>query len=238
MKPRPLLVLAGGFGTRLRSVVSEVPKPLAPVEGRPYLGYLIDIWYEQGVRAFTFLLHHQADLISVFLADAQKAGFWPDSQIRSLVEPEPMATGGAIAYAVRELGLEGSFLVANADTWLGSGLQAVSDTPAPAMAVISVPDTARYGCVRVESNRIVAFEEKQNSFGPGLINAGLYHLNADSFRNWDGKAFSMERELFTAMVTANELTAVALKTNFIDIGIPEDYFRFCRWIKSQKTEIL
>ena len=238
MKPIPLLVLAGGFGTRLRSVVSDVPKPLAPVEGRPYLGYLVDAWYAQGVRSFTFLLHHQAGLIMAFLADAQQAGFWPGSQIRLLVEPEPMATGGAIAHAVRELGLEGSFLVVNADTWLGSGLQAMAQAPPPAMAVIGVPDTARYGRVRVESNKIVAFEEKKSSFGPGLINAGLYHLNADLFQNWDGQAFSMERELFPAMVSANKLAAVALNTDFVDIGIPEDYFRFCRWIKSQKTEIL
>jgi D-glycero-alpha-D-manno-heptose 1-phosphate guanylyltransferase len=71
-----------------------------------------------------------------------------------------------------------------------------------------------------------------------LINAGLYHLKSDLFQNWDGQAFSMERELFPAMVRANKLAAVALKTDFIDIGIPEDYYRFCRWIKSQKTEIL
>ena len=238
MRPIPLLVLAGGFGTRLRSAVSEVPKPLALVEGRPYLAYLMDVWYEQGMRSFIFLLHHQAGLIAAFLAAAEKAGFWPGSQIRLLVEPEPMGTGGAVAFAVRELGLEGSFLVANADTWLGSGLQAMTDAPVPAMAVIAVPDTVRYGHVRVESNKIVAFEEKQSSSGPGLINAGLYHLKADLFQNWDGHAFSMERELFPAIVSANKLVAVPLKTDFIDIGIPEDYFRFCRWIKSQKTEIL
>ena len=238
MKQIPLLILAGGFGTRLRSAVSDVPKPLAPVDARPYLAYLIDGWYAQGARSLVFLLHHQAGLISEFLAESQAADQWPGCAICTLVEPEPMATGGAVAYAVRELGLTGSFLVANADTWLGAGLAAVASAPAPAMAVIGVQDTARYGRVRVESDKIASFEEKQSSSGAGLINAGLYHLKADSFCNWDGLAFSMERELFPAMVGAKALTAVALETEFIDIGIPEDYFRFCRWIGSNMTGTL
>lgn len=149
-----------------------------------------------------------------------------------------MATGGAIAYAVRELGLDGSFLVANADTWLGGGVGQLSAAVAPAIAVVGVPNTERYGQVRVESNKIGAFEEKQCSSGPGLINAGLYHLSAEMFQDWGGQPFSLERELFPKWVGVNRLTAVSLDTDFIDIGMPEDYFRFCRWIASNKAENL
>jgi D-glycero-alpha-D-manno-heptose 1-phosphate guanylyltransferase len=238
MNPIPLLVLAGGFGTRLRSAVSDVPKPLAPVGDRPYLAYLLDSWYNQGVRSFIFLLHHQAELISAFLAASQSAGQWPDCEICVLVEPQPMETGGAIAYAVRELKLDGDFLVANADTWLGGGIEQISAELAPVIAVVGVPNSGRYGQVRVESNKITAFEEKQSSSGPALINAGLYHLSAAMFQDWDGQPFSLERGLFPKWVSFNRLTAVELDTDFIDIGVPEDYYRFCRWIASNKAGTL
>ncbi|MES2686070.1 MAG: sugar phosphate nucleotidyltransferase [Pseudomonadota bacterium] len=238
MKPIPLLVLAGGFGTRLRPAVSDVPKPLAPVMGRPYLAYMLESWCRQGVASFTFLLHHQASLIIDYLGVAQSSGVLAGATVRTLVEPQPLGTGGALAYAVQELAMENSFLVANADTWLGGGIAELSAAPAPAMAVIGVENSERYGHVRVESNKITAFEEKQHCSGPGLINAGLYHLHADMFRDWNGQSFSLERELFPKWVSANRLTAVSLETDFIDIGVPEDYFRFCRWIESQKMGVL
>ncbi|WP_397411246.1 sugar phosphate nucleotidyltransferase [Polaromonas sp.] len=238
MTSLPLLILAGGFGTRLRSAVSAVPKPLAPVMGQPYLTYLLESWRSQGVTSFTFLLHHKADKIVDFLAEAQKSGLLEGCAVRTLVEPQPLGTGGALAYAVRELAMMGSFLVANADTWLGGGIQQLLATPAPAMAVIRVPNSERYGHVRIESNKISAFEEKKGSSGPGLINAGLYRLDADMFREWDERPFSLERELFPKWVSAGRLGAVPLETDFIDIGIPEDYFRFCRWIESKKVGVL
>ena len=233
-----LLVLAGGFGTRLRSAVADVPKPLAPVEGQPYLGYLIDSWIAQGVRSMTFLLHHQAELIEDFVRELESEGRLKGCEIRFLVEPEPLGTGGAIAYAVRELGLTGSFLASNADTWLGSGIAQVFAAKSPAMAVISVAETQRYGSVSTAANKIAHFEEKQNSHGGGLINAGLYHLDAELFGHWDGKPFSLEREIFPALAVADRLTAVSLDTDFIDIGVPEDYFRFCHWIASNKAGTL
>ena len=234
----PLLVLAGGFGIRLRSAVSDVPKALAPVMGRPYLAYLVESWRRQAITSFTFLLHHQAEMIIDFLVEAKESGPLVGGEIRTLVEPHPLGTGGAVAYAVREFKISGSFLVANADTWLGNGIEKIAVAPAPAMAVIPVINSERYGRVRVESNKIVSFDEKRNSAVPGLINAGLYHLDADMFRDWDGQPFSLERELFPKSVSANQLTAVLLKTDFIDIGIPDDYFRFCRWIESQKVGAL
>ena len=238
MRDPHLLVLAGGFGTRLRSVVSDVPKPLAPVEGYPYLGYLIDSWVAQGVRSLTFLLHHQAGMIEDFVRGVERAGRLQGCEIRFLVEPEPMGTGGAVAYAVREHGLQGDFLVSNADTWLGSGIAQLYAVKSPAVAVVSVANTQRYGSVRVAANKVVHFEEKKNSYGEGMINAGLYHLEASLFAQWDGIPFSLEREIFPDLVVAGRLNAVSLNTDFIDIGIPEDYFRFCRWIALNKAGIL
>lgn len=238
MNSLPLLVLAGGFGSRLRAAVSSVPKPLAPVMGKPYMNYLLENWRSQGVTSFTFLLHHKAEMIRDFLTKSKLSGLLEDCDICTLVEPEPLGTGGALAYAVKELNMTGSFLVANADTWLGSGIKEVTAATAPAIAVIKVPNSERYGHVRIESNKISAFEEKQSNTGPGMINAGLYHLEAEMFREWNGMSFALERELFPKWVTENRLAAVSLNTDFIDIGIPEDYFRFCNWIESKKMEVL
>ena len=235
MKQKTLLVLAGGFGTRLRSVVSEVPKPLAPIADRPFLEYLIESWLEQRVKRLLFLLHHQSDLIQAFLASLSKQGRLQGCQVSSLVESQPLGTGGAIAYAVRQFGLSESFLVANADTWLGSGIKQVFETVAPAMGIVRVGNSERYGSVAIRQNRVIGFAEKQQSNGPGWINAGLYHLHADSFNAWDGRPFSVERELFPKLIVDEQLQAVPLQTDFIDIGIPDDYLRFNRWIESEQV---
>ena len=231
-----LLVLAGGFGTRLQSVVSEVPKALASVGSVPFLHLQIEHWKSQGNNSLAFLLHHQSDLLISFLQSEQLEGELIDCEVRWLVEPTPMDTGGAVAYAVEQIGLTGNFLVTNADTWLSTGIADVLQAKAPAMAVMELSDAARYGRVQFdEQHRVTAFQEKDsNSRGAGWINAGLCQLNAASFKDWDHLPFSLERVTFPAMVARRELKAVALQTEFIDIGIPDDYYRFCRWIAADR----
>lgn len=224
-----MLVLAGGFGTRLKSVVREVPKPLAPVGNVPFLQYQVEHWVEQGVRDFVFLLHHQADLIERFLDD-QREGALRACQVQAIVEPTPLDTGGAVAYAVRKLGLEGEFLVTNADTWLGGGVRELQRAGADAMAVIGQPDVSRYGQVEFDAGgRVQAFREKGDASGQGWINAGRCVLRAGHFEAWDGQRLSLEREVFPRLLAAGSLRAVPLDSDFIDIGVPEDYERFCLW---------
>jgi D-glycero-alpha-D-manno-heptose 1-phosphate guanylyltransferase len=238
MKSIHLLVLAGGFGTRLRSVVSEVPKPLAPMAGKPFLHYLMQTWIEQGVTELSFLLHHQADLVQVFLTAEEEKGRLQGCKVRTLCEPQPMGTGGAIAYAVQQLKLTGSFLVTNADTWLGSGINEVFVKAAPSMATVQVENSERYGSLKLQGDSVIGFAEKQDSAGAGSINAGLYHLSADLFRDWDGQPFSIERQIFPKLAATGQLKSVPLQTDFIDIGVPEDYFRFDSWIGSGKGKAL
>lgn len=235
MSAKRLFVLAGGFGTRLRSAVSDVPKPLAPVFGKPYLNYMIESWVQAGVTQFAFLLHHEADKIKNFLGEHQKNGYLNGCDVSVVTEPSPLGTGGSLAYAVQELGLDGSFLVSNADTWLGSGIWQLSAAEAPAIAIVHVENSQRYGGVWTKNNKVVRFEEKQNAARAGWINAGLYHLHADLFKGWSGQPFSMERELLPRLVNAGQLNAVCVETDFVDIGIPDDYFRFCKWIESGKV---
>ena len=238
LTPMKLLVLAGGFGTRLQSVVSDVPKALAPVGSVPFLRLQLENWIFQGIRSFVFLLHHQSDLIIAYLRSEQ-ASLLKGCEVQWLVETKPMGTGGAVAHAVLQLRLSGSFLVANADTWLGTGIAGVSGARAPAMAVVRVGDAGRYGRVQVDDqSNITAFHEKSTVGGIGLINAGLCHLDARFFQSWNQKPFSLEQVSFPAMAAEGLLKAVVLNTEFIDIGIPEDYRKFCEWAqrKSAKNE--
>ena len=225
-----MLVLAGGFGTRLQSVVVQVPKALAPVGEVPFLYLQVEHWIAQGLRSFVFLLHYQADLIISFL-EAEKNGLFTDCQVTWIVEPIPLDTGGAVAYAVKKLNLTDDFLLTNADTWLGACVQDVLRSAAPSMAVISLYDSSRYGQVKFNDHfYVTGFSEKSSSQRPCWINAGLCHLNAELFKNWNGHPFSLERISFPELAGRGELKAVQLQTDFIDIGIPDDYFRFCNWI--------
>ena len=224
-----MLVLAGGFGTRLRNVVSDVPKPLAPVGTTPFLHYQVEHWISQGVRSFIFLLYYQANLIERFI-DERREGLLAGCSVQSITDPQPLDTGGAVACAVRHFGLEGEFLVTNADTWLGSGARELGSVGADAMIVVRQADVSRYGQVEVDGTGFVhSFREKGETTGSGWINAGMCALRAEHFTAWNGYRLSLEKDVFPKLLAARQLRAVPLESDFIDIGVPEDYRRFCRW---------
>jgi D-glycero-alpha-D-manno-heptose 1-phosphate guanylyltransferase len=224
-----LLILAGGFGTRLKTAIADVPKALAPVGDVPFLQLQLENWIAQGLREFNFLLHHQADQIITFLR-SQQTELLKNCQINFIIEPKPMDTGGAIAHAVKKLNLKDDFLIANADTWLGRGVNEMMLSHTPAIAVINLADVSRYGQVHFNHDkRVTSFTEKNGQSTAGWINAGLCRLNVELFNNWDGEHFSLERDLFAALVQNCRLNAVPLHTDFIDIGLPDDYHRFCYW---------
>ncbi len=230
-----LLVLSGGFGTRLKSAVDEVPKALAPVGRFPFLRLQIEHWINQGIRNFCFLLHHQAELITEFL-NLEKSYLLKDCDIDWLIESVPMDTGGAIANAVRARNIKGSFLATNADTWLGNGMYELRKNMSPSIAVIHLQDISRYGQVEFSKElRVNRFIEKTGERTSGWINAGIFHLDSSLFEGWKGQPFSLERELLPELVKCRILKAVPLETNFIDIGIPVDYHRFCKWIKNGRN---
>lgn len=232
-----LLVLAGGFGTRLQSVVSDVPKALAPVGNVPFLYLQIEHWIAQGVRSFVFLLHHRADLIIGFLKSEQSS-LLKGCEVQWLTESSPMGTGGALAYAIDHLNISGGFLATNADTWIGTGINEVWRADSPALVVVKVEDAGRYGCIRFDDKKLITdFQEKNAALEAVWINAGLCHLTTELFKDWDHEPFSLERVSFPLWATRGALKAVPSQSDFIDIGIPEDYFRFCRWIESGKIGV-
>lgn len=224
MLNEPLFILAGGLGTRLRSVVSDVPKPLAPVHNKPFLQYLLEDWRDQGARDFVFLVHHQADLVDDFVQTLFASTQFSDCQARLVREPTLLGTGGAVGNAIAEVAYNGAFMLANADTWLPGTLQRLSSSTEPAMVVVEVDNLSRYGGVRIEDGMIKSFVEK-GADGPGAINAGLYRLRTADFPQ-TGKAYSLERDILPKLVRNGELSAVRVDAPFVDIGIPEDYARF------------
>jgi D-glycero-alpha-D-manno-heptose 1-phosphate guanylyltransferase len=233
-----MLVLAGGFGTRLQSVVAEVPKALAPVGQVPFLYLQIEHWIAQGLTSFVFLLHYQADLIISFL-EAEKNGLLIGCEVAWIVEPKPMGTGGAVAYAIKKLNLNGDFLLTNADTWIGPIIEGMARASAPSMAVIQWRDSSRYGQVQFnEEFYVTSFSEKSGSQELGWINAGLCHLNTNIFSNWNGQSFSLERTSLPELVGHGVLKAVPFESDFIDIGVPDDYFRFCQWLEAGRKDKL
>lgn len=233
-----ILILAGGFGTRLQSAVREVPKAMAPVGSVPFLSLQIQHWIEQGLREFVFLLHHQSDQVINFL-EAEKCRLLKDCKVQWLIEPIPLDTGGAVAYAVQQLSLTGDFLVTNADTWIGTGIQELARSSSPSIAVVKLSDTSRYGLVKLNYQfHVTAFGEKSYERGPGWINAGLCRLDSNLFKEWDGQPFSLERLLLSNLARLGTLKAVELQTDFIDIGLPKDYFRFCNWINADRKGVL
>ena len=226
-----LLILAGGFGSRLKTAIGDLPKALAPVAGGPFLRLQIENWRTQGMREFYVLLHHKADQI-ISLLESLQSEILVGCNVKWLVEPVPLETGGAIANAVRSFGLKGDFLVANADTWIGTGLGRMMQSSSPAVAVLRLPDVGRYGQVEYDQGYCVTrFVEKGAASVPGWINTGISRLNANLFASWDGQPFSLERVTLVELARARRLEAVPLKTDFVDIGIPDDYYRFCSWVE-------
>jgi D-glycero-alpha-D-manno-heptose 1-phosphate guanylyltransferase len=224
-----LLVLAGGFGTRLKTVVADRPKALVPVGSKPLLSLQIRNWRDQGIHSFVFLLHHKATEIIDFV-DSERNASLLDSEVECVVERNPLGTGGSVANAIRTLNLHQDFLLVNADTWLSTGMQALTQAKSPSIGVIHVPDASRYGCVKLNTrSQVTDFQEKSLVSEPGLINAGIAKLSPRHFNEWDGHAFSIEHNLYPRLVAEKVLTGVTLQGTFTDIGVPEDYMQFCSW---------
>jgi D-glycero-alpha-D-manno-heptose 1-phosphate guanylyltransferase len=159
-------------------------------------------------------------------------GFEIDAHIDCVVESTPLGTGGAVLHVMKQIGLSEAAVV-NGDTYIDADLSALlaplaeSRGEAFRLATIAVEDRARYGGVEVDGANVIAFVEKGRN-GPGLINAGVYHLSAKVFEGFELRtAFSMETHVMPKMLRRQSMRSVSLVGEFIDIGIPADYQRFC-----------
>lgn len=224
MRAEEAIVLAGGFGTRLRTLVSDVPKPLAPVAGRPFLAWVLDFLATQGLRRVVLATGYMADKVQASVGES-----WQGMSIAYSVESEPLGTGGALKLAAARI--NGSAVhVLNGDTFLRYSLTALEATATAmgtpiAVALAEVPDVARYGSVATHSGRITAFREKGQQ-GAGWINAGSYFLSHQALQALPREVvFSLETEVLLPQAATGGLAALTDTRDFIDIGVPEDFVR-------------
>jgi NDP-sugar pyrophosphorylase family protein len=173
-------------------------------------------------------LHFESEKI-IKLVEGLKKTVLFNCEVDYVVEEAPLGTGGAVSNVVRKMQLECVFFVANADTWIESGYREMNLVNSNVIGVVQIEDTGRYGKVLMDQdNFILKFEEKNENGSSGIINAGIYKLSSNLFSNWDGKPYSLERDLFPVLVKSKSLKGNLMGTNFIDIGVPEDYLKFCR----------
>lgn len=217
-----VVILAGGLGTRIRPALGETPKILAPVDGRPFVDYLLD-WLESfGARRIVFCLGYLGDKVRAHLAQADR-----DTQIEWVVESQPLGTGGALVNAMPMLRTS-PVLVLNGDSFVDVDLCAFAESHRASGAIASlvcteVNDAGRFGRVTIDENsRIVHFAEKNpSSPEPGAINAGVYLFDSaflDLVKN--SRARSIEQDVF-ARQAPGSLHAHLGRFPFIDIGTPE-----------------
>lgn len=224
------IILAGGFGTRLKSVVADLPKPMAPVNGPPFLNYLLSYLAHYGVKNIIVSTGYGAEQITSYYNELSKQATWDGARIGYSHEAEPLGTGGAIRLAMQQ-SRQKQVIVLNGDSFFDVDLDAFSmlykkSHAQHAIALRQEEDTARYGTIDIDShNRITAFKEKTGNEGSGLINAGIYILNKDLFLNSTKPDinFSVEKDFFEVKLEEQKICGFEFNGYFIDIGIPEDY---------------
>lgn len=218
------IVLAGGFGTRLRSRLNGIPKPMALVAGRPFLEILLARLSQAGFRRILLSVGFLGNVISDHFGSQ-----WHSMAIDYVSEDTPLGTGGAIRRALGSVE-EDNAAVLNGDTWLDVDYASMyalhrSSKADLTLAVCSVSDMARYGGVEVNDDKVSGFVEKGRT-GPGLINGGVYILSR-KFPWPQGlpEKFSFETDVLLSLLPSLQHRVFLSNGYFLDIGIPEDLDR-------------
>lgn len=217
------IVLAGGLGTRLRQLVSDVPKPMAPISGRPFLEILLSSLAQKGFDRVILSLGFMAEKISKHFG-TEFAGM----QISYVIEDQPLGTGGAIRLAMEQVIADHVFVL-NGDTFLDLEVEKIEEQWAlnHRALIISreVQDATRYGRLLLADGKLTGFSEKGRA-GPGLINAGCYIFSQDHLKNFVvGKSFSIETDYLVSAAASGLFDVFVTRGQFIDIGVPEDFLR-------------
>jgi D-glycero-alpha-D-manno-heptose 1-phosphate guanylyltransferase len=220
------IILAGGLGTRLRSEFGEFPKSLAPVNGRPFIHYLLRYLKKQGIESAVLSVGYKHELIEQALGNN-----FEGIKIQYVVENEPMGTGGGMKLALEKTTSEYLF-VFNGDTYFDVDLKKlqrhhVEKKSNCTIALKELSNVERYGSVEMnDKNKIVAFREKQ-PLQKALINGGIYCINRGVLIHYPvGTPFSFETNYLEKNTPAKNIHGVVFDNYFMDIGVPEDYHQF------------
>jgi D-glycero-alpha-D-manno-heptose 1-phosphate guanylyltransferase len=223
MKLTDVIILAGGKGTRLKSVLENTPKCLAPINGHPFLFYILNYLNKNGIKNFIFSLGYMSQDVINYLKKSHS-----DLNYSTVVESEPLLTGGAVKYALN-LCSSDDVLIINADTFFEIDIQSlytshILNKSDCTIALKAMKNFERYGAVDLNSdNRILSFQEKKY-YQYGLINGGIYILNILNFKkHWFDQSFSFEKAYLEMYIKKDKIYGFVFDQYFIDIGVPEDY---------------
>ena len=224
-----VILLAGGLGKRLRPVVQDVPKPLAPVAGRPFLEHLMDFWIGQGATCFVLSVGYRHEMVETHFGRAYRS-----VPVAYAVEHEPLGTGGGLLLALAKARARGAVFAANGDTFFAVDAVAMRRRHAACgalftMALFRSTDTDRYTPVeRDAQGRITAMNASVSGARP-LANGGVYLIEPEAFSHTgfrSGDRVSLEAELLPALLRAGAcVSGFESEARFIDIGVPADYAR-------------
>ena len=235
------ILLCGGMGTRLRSVVSDRPKPMADICGKPFLQYLLEMLRDKGITEVIFALGYMGEMIEEYFQDGSAFGL----KIAYSYEEEPLGTGGAIRNALPKI-MEEEVLVLNADTYFPMDYQGLyhfhqENDGDFSLATRAVPDISRYGAVRRDAaGRILAWNEKlsegENSRAlPGEINGGIYVMKKSLIAEIPEGKQSLEQDCIPKWLSEGKrIFGLPFEGYFMDIGIPKDYQQFITDVKQGK----
>ena len=216
------IILAGGFGTRLQKVVSDLPKPMADINGKPFLEYLFNYLEKYKIKKVILSVGYKHEKIIEYFGDNFK-----NIKIKYAVENQPLGTGGAIKFTLDKIN-DNNFFLINGDTFFDVNLNQLSNFHSDKKADISLSlkplsDFDRYGAVEIDNNnRIKKFNEKKYQ-KHGLINGGVYAINKNIFNKTEKTKFSFEKDIMEKHLTKLKMFGFVSDTYFIDIGIPDDY---------------
>lgn len=231
------VILAGGFGTRLAHVIPNIPKPMAPIGEKPFLAYQIELLRNNGFDNFILLTGYLSEVVEKYFANT------PD--VICIKETSPLGTGGAVLNAYPQL--EDEFCVINGDTFFDIDFSILFDFANNKNAVLTLrysQDITRYGLVNIDHEfKIKQFVEKtslpSNSID-GYINGGIYYFKKQIldplYQEFVIKNISMENDIFPLLIQNEDLYGLPCGGGFIDIGIPEDYYRAQKFIPNILTQ--
>ena len=228
---RQVVILAGGLGTRLRNVLQDIPKPMADIQGKPFLEYLLKLLVQNGYHNFLFLVGYKNGIIKDYFGDGSKFGVSIDYSN----EESPLGTGGALFNAWDKLSDE--FFLINGDTFFDVQYEILEDfiksrRPDILIALRYSNDLSRYGIIEIDdSYKVRSFVEKgeiSNDRVDGYINGGIYFIRKGILEpyycDWKKQTISLEKDILPELTERCQSYGLPIGGKFIDIGIPEDYF--------------
>ena len=221
------IILAGGFGTRLQSVVNDLPKPMAPINGEPFLNYQLNYLKHYGIKNVILSVGYLAEKIKAYYGSN-----FNGLEIDYVVEENPMGTGGGIRLALEKCTESLSFVL-NGDSFFDVDLIKFYDLQIQnrsqiSLALRKVNNSARYGTIeKTKENIISSFKEKSGIDHEGIINGGVYLLDKNLYLQKTPSAtnFSIEKDFFEKQLSNSLISGFEFEGYFIDIGIPEDYLK-------------